>query len=246
MIDKSITVFGIRPVIEAVNAGKTIDKIMIQQGLTGELFAELKKLIQQHQIPFQYVPYQKLQQISSKNHQGIIAFISQLEYEDIEAIVPQLFEAGQMPFILILDKITDVRNFGAICRTAECAGVHALVIPSRGGAQINADAIKTSAGALHKIPVCREHNLKNTINFLKESGLAIVGCTEKTDDLIFEGDFKRPLAVIMGSEETGISPEYLKMCDQKLKIPMHGSIQSLNVSVAAGVIIYEALRQRGL
>lgn len=246
MIDKNITIFGIRPLIEAINVGKTVDKIMIQQNLSGELFAELKKLIHQHQIPFQYVPYQKLQQITSKNHQGVIGFLSQLEYESIEAIVPQLFEAGQQPFILILDKITDVRNFGAICRTAECAGVHAVVIPSRGSAQINADAIKTSAGALHKIPVCREHNLKNIITFFKESGIAIVGCTEKTDDLIFSGNFNQPLAIILGSEETGISPEYLKMCDQKLKIPLFGGIQSLNVSVAAGVIIYEAIRQRSL
>jgi 23S rRNA (guanosine2251-2'-O)-methyltransferase len=156
-----------------------------------------------------------------------------------------VFESGQTPLVLMLDRITDVRNFGAIARTAECAGVHFIIIPARGAAQINGDAIKTSAGALHRMKVCREDNLKNTIEELKEAGLKVVACHEKTENLIYSADFSQPTALIMGNEENGISGEYLRRSDMQVKIPMAGSIASLNVSVATGIVLFEALRQRG-
>lgn len=242
--DKNIALFGIRPVIEAIRAGKEIDKILIQANIAGELFSELKKLIHEHKISFQYVPVEKLNRITPKNHQGVIGYTSSVEYYSIEEIIPQLFEAGKTPLILILDRITDVRNFGAIARTAECSGVDAIVIPSKGSAQINGDAIKTSAGALHEIKICRSNNLKTTIDYLKESGLQLISCTEKADTNLYDVNFSLPAAIIMGSEEDGISGEYLKRSDHKVKIPLLGVIESLNVSVAAGVILYEAVRQR--
>jgi len=242
--DKPNFIFGIRTAIEAIQSGKEIDKILIQSGLSGELFNDLKKLINENKIPFQFVPQEKLNRLTRKNHQGIISFVSEITYYKIEDILPSVFEKGKVPLLLILDRITDVRNFGAICRTAECAGVDAVIIPSRGAAQVNADAIKTSAGALHKVPVCRENNLKQTIQYLKESGIQIIGCTEKTDKMHYQTNLSEPCAIIMGSEEDGISPEYLKLCDAKSKLPLLGEIGSLNVSVATGVILYEALRQR--
>lgn len=237
-------IFGLRSVIEAIKSGKEVDKLQLQNGIQGELSGELRELIKEFNIPFQYVPVEKLNRLTQKNHQGVIAFISEITFQSIEDILPTIFEKGETPLILILDRITDVRNFGAISRTAECAGVQAIVIPSRGAAQVNADAIKTSAGALHKIPVCRSNNLKNTINYLKESGLSIVSCTEKTNKFHYDIDLNQPCAIIMGSEEDGISPEYIKLSDQQAKLPLKGEIGSLNVSVAAGVILYEALRQR--
>ncbi len=242
--EKSQLIFGIRPLIEAVNSGKEIEKVLIQVGLKGENFGELKQILNTRNIPVQYVPLEKLNRVTQKNHQGIIAFVAPIVFGDIEFIIPEVFEKGRQPFILILDRITDVRNFGAVVRTAECAGVDAIVIPSRGSAQINADALKTSAGALFKMPVCRVDNLKGTIDFLKESGLNIVACTEKTDQLYDTVDYTKPLAIIMGSEEDGISSEYLKRSDFKAKIPLMGTIGSLNVSVAAGVILFETVRQR--
>ena len=242
--EKSQMLFGIRPVIEAIKAGKDVEKILIQQGLTGELFNELRNLLKESEIPFQYVPVEKLTRVTNKNHQGIIAFVSPVTYQSIENIIPGLYELGKTPLLLILDRITDVRNFGAITRTAECAGVDAIIIPSRGAAQINADAIKTSAGALFKIAICRSENLKHTLDFLKESGLQIVSCTEKTNTYYYEVNFKLPTAIIMGSEDDGISDEYLKRSDLKAKIPLAGEIESLNVSVATGIILYEAIKQR--
>jgi 23S rRNA (guanosine2251-2'-O)-methyltransferase len=236
--------FGIRPVIEALKSGKEIEKILIQQGLRSENYHELMQLVKDNKTPFQFVPIEKLNRVSNKNHQGIIAFVSPVEFQKIEDIVPSIFDAGDQPLLLILDRITDVRNFGAIVRTAECAGVHAVIIPSRGAAQINADAVKTSAGALFRVPVCRSENLKSTIDYLKESGIKIIGCTEKASDNHFAVNFSEPAAIILGSEEDGISPEYLKRCDFKAKIPMRGDIASLNVSVAAGIILFEAVKQR--
>ena len=168
----------------------------------------------------------------------------QVDFHKIEDIIPQIYENGQTPLILVLDRITDVRNFGAITRTAECAGVHTILIPEQNSAAINADAVKTSAGALHRIPISRTWNLKLSLQLIKDSGIQLIGCTEKTQDLIYKSDFKKPTAIILGSEEDGISPELLKMCDQKTKIPINGKISSLNVSVATGVICYEAVRQR--
>lgn len=237
-------IFGTRAVIEAINAGKEIDKILIQKGLSNQLFNELRKAVQGKDIPFQFVPQEKLNRISSKNHQGVVAYIAEVTYYEVEEQLAQVFEKGKTPLVLVLDRVTDVRNFGAIARSAECAGVDFIVIPSRGAAQINADAVKTSAGALNRIPVCREENLKNTIEYLKESGLQIIACHEKTESYHFNADLTKPSAIIMGSEENGISNEYLKRSDVQVKIPMVGSIASLNVSVATGIILFEAVKQR--
>ena len=238
-------IFGIRAIIEAVNAGKTIDKLFIQKGLHNDLFAELWKLVRLRRINYKHVPLEKINRLTRKNHQGVFAFISPIDFHNIEDVVPALYEQGKNPLILVLDRITDVRNFGAIARTAECAGVDAIIIPEQNAAAINADAIKTSAGALHKITVCRTWNLKLAIQFMKESGIQLVGCTEKTQDMMYKPDYTPPTAIIMGSEEDGVSPEFLKMCDARAKIPLAGKIASLNVSVATGVILYEAIRQRG-
>ena len=238
-------IFGIRAIIEAVNAGKTIDKLFIQKGLHNDLFAELWKLVRLKRINYKHVPLEKINRLTRKNHQGVFAFISPIDFHNIEDVVPSLYEQGKNPLILVLDRITDVRNFGAIARTAECAGVDAIIIPEQNAAAINADAIKTSAGALHKITVCRTWNLKLAIQFMKESGIKLVGCTEKTQDMMYKPDYTPPTAIIMGSEEDGVSPEFLKMCDARAKIPLAGKIASLNVSVATGVILYEAIRQRG-
>jgi 23S rRNA (guanosine2251-2'-O)-methyltransferase len=238
-------IFGIRAIIEAVNAGKTIDKLFIQKGLHNDLFAELWKLVRLKRINYKHVPLEKINRLTRKNHQGVFAFISPIDFHNIEDVVPALYEQGKNPLILVLDRITDVRNFGAIARTAECAGVDAIIIPEQNAAAINADAIKTSAGALHKITVCRTWNLKLALQFIKDSGIKLIGCTEKTQDNMYKPDYTPPTAIIMGSEEDGVSPEFLKMCDARAKIPMAGKIASLNVSVATGVILYEAIRQRG-
>jgi 23S rRNA (guanosine2251-2'-O)-methyltransferase len=237
-------IFGIHAVIEAIKAGKEIEKILIQRGLAGQLFNDLRKVLQGTEIPYQMVPPEKINRITKKNHQGVIAFICEIEYFKAEDILHKIFSEGKTPLVLILDKITDVRNFGAIARTADCSGVDMIIVPQRGSAQLNADAIKTSAGALHSIPVCREYNLKETITFLKESSLQIVACHEKTEKLIYDVDFTVPTAIIMGSEDIGISAEYLKLCTDAVKIPMKGKITSLNVSVATGVMLYEVIRQR--
>lgn len=238
-------IFGIRPVIEALKSDKEVDKVLVQKGISGEIFRELLALMKQKEIPYQFVPEQKLNRLTNKTHQGVICFITDIKFQEIENILPTVFEKGKIPLLLILDKITDVRNFGAICRTAECCGVDAVIIPSRGAAQINADAVKTSAGALHKIAVCRSQNLKETIAYLKTSGLKIISCTEKTESNYTAVDYTSPSVIIMGSEEDGISGEYLKLSDARAKIPLLGKIESLNVSVATGVILYEAIRQRG-
>lgn len=237
-------IFGIRSVIETIKSGKEIERILVKKGLQGELIAELLDLIKKQNIPTQFVPIEKIDKISHKNHQGVIAFLSSITYSNIEEIVPQLFEDGKNPFILILDSITDVRNFGAICRTAECAGVHAIVIPTKGAAQINADAVKTSAGALNYLPVCRVNSLISTIKFLKNSGLRVFAATEKAKEMYYQSNFCDPIAVILGSEEFGVSPEVLKSSDYLVKIPVLGKISSLNVSVAASVILFEAVKQR--
>lgn len=237
-------IFGIRPIIEAIEEGKTIDKLFIQKGLHNDLFAELWKLVRLRRINYKHVPIEKINRLTRKNHQGVFAFISPIDLHKIEDIIPQIYEQGKNPLILVLDGVTDVRNFGAIARTAECAGVDTILIPEQAAAAINADAVKTSAGALHKIPICRTWNLKLSLEFIKESGLQLVSCTEKTDKDMYSPDFTNPTAIIMGSEENGVSPEYLKMSDHKAKIPINGSIDSLNVSVATSVIVYEVLRQR--
>lgn len=237
-------IFGIRAVIEAIEAGKDIESIFIQRGLSGGLFAELRTLIKDHDLPNQQVPIEKLNRITVKNHQGVIAFISPITYQKIEDIIPAIFEKGEVPLILMLDGITDVRNFGAIVRTAECSGVHAIVVAKKGSAQVNPDAVKTSAGALYKVPICRHDNLLHILRFLKDSGLQIVSCTEKTEDLIYKPDYTAPTAIIMGAEDEGISFDLIRNSDYLTKIPMMGTVESLNVSVSAGIILYEAVKQR--
>jgi 23S rRNA (guanosine2251-2'-O)-methyltransferase len=241
---KTNLIYGIRPIIEAIQAGKEIDKLFIQTGLKGELYKELNDLINKNRIPTQFVPIEKINKLAPNNNQGVVGFLSQISYQSLENVIMSAFEDGRAPLILILDRITDVRNFGAIVRTAECVGIDAVVIPSKGAAQINEDAIKTSAGALLTVNICREENLKSTIHFLKASGLQVVAATEKTKINYTDADFTKPTAIIMGSEEDGVSNEYLKLCDQQLAIPILGHIQSLNVSVACGVMLYEVVRQR--
>jgi 23S rRNA (guanosine2251-2'-O)-methyltransferase len=239
-------IFGIRAVIEAIQAGKEIDKILMRRDMTSELSRELFAALNGLQVPVQYVPLEKLNKLTVKNHQGAIAFISPVAYQRIEDIIPGIYEEGRMPFIVILDGVTDVRNFGAIARTCECAGVDAIVIPTKGGASINADAIKTSAGALLSIPVCREENLGNALKFLVSSGIKLVAASEKATKNYTEAVLSEPIGIIMGSEDEGVSTDRLRLCDEMVRIPMLGTIDSLNVSVAAGVLIYEALRQRGI
>ena len=237
-------IFGIRAVIEAVEAGKDIDKVLVKRELSGELFKELQDVLRRYEIPMQKVPLERIDRITRKNHQGVIAFTSAVTYQKLEQIVPFLYDQGKNPFILVLDGITDVRNFGAIARTCEVAGVDAIVIPARGSVSVNADAIKTSAGALHSIPVCRENNLKEAIVYLKNSGIKLVAATEKAAKFYTETDMSVPTAIVMGSEDEGVATEHLRICDELVKIPQFGTIQSLNVSVAAGVMIYEVIRQR--
>jgi 23S rRNA (guanosine2251-2'-O)-methyltransferase len=239
-------IYGVRPIIEAILAGREIEKILLQHNLRSEITRELMQLIKAREVPFQTVPIEKLNRLGNMNHQGVVAFISEVIYQPIENVLPGIFESGKVPLLLILDRITDVRNLGAIVRTAECSGIDAIIIPSRGSAQINADAVKTSAGALYRVSICRSPNLKDTITFLKESGIRVVAATEQASGFYYDADLTVPLAIIMGSEENGVSPEYLRLSDAQVKIPLMGEIGSLNVSVAAGVFLFEAIRQRGI
>ena len=239
-------IFGIRAVIEAVQAGKDIDKILMRRDMTSELSRELFNALTGRKIPVQYVPIEKLNHITTKNHQGVVAFISPITYQNIEDIIPGIYEEGRMPFIVVLDGVTDIRNFGAIARTCECAGVDAIVIPTKGGASINPDAVKTSAGALLTIPVCREENLGNALKFLVSSGIKLVAASEKATKNYTSASLKEPIAIVMGSEDEGVNSDHLRLCDEMVSIPMLGSIGSLNVSVAAGILIYETVRQRGI
>lgn len=232
--------------MEALESGKEPERIFLQKGAVSPQISRLKTLLQQRNIVYTAVPAEKLNRLAGKNHQGAVCILSSISYQAVESLVPTVFERGETPLFLLLDRITDVRNFGAICRTAECAGAHAVIIPSRGSALINADAVKTSAGALLRIPVAREHNLKETIHYLKTCGIRIIACTEKGSKPVFEAELNAPCCIVLGSEEDGISPEYLKLCDEKARIPMIGKIASLNVSVAAGIALFEAVRQRGI
>ena len=202
-------------------------------------------ILKQTSIPVQRVPVERIDRITRKNHQGVVAFISPVTYQHTEDLVPFLFEQGKNPLFIMLDGITDVRNFGAIARTCECAGVDAIIIPSKNSVSVNADAVKTSAGALLTLPVCREHNLTQTLRFLKSSGFKIVAATEKGDYDYTKADFSSPTCLIMGAEDKGVSYDNLALCDEWVKIPLFGSIESLNVSVAAGILIYKAIEQRG-
>ena len=237
-------VFGIRPIIEVIKSGKTIDKLFIQKGLHNESFAILWKLVRENRINYKHVPAEKINRLTKKNHQGVFAFISPIDFYNIEDVIPNLYEEGKSPLILVLDRITDVRNFGAIARTAECSNVDCIIVPEQNSAAINSDAMKTSSGALNNIKICRTWNLEMTLQMLKDSGIQIISCTEKTNNKIYSVNYQIPTAIILGSEENGISNEFLKLSDEKVKIPILGNIESLNVSVACGVILYEIVRQR--
>ena len=239
-------IFGVRAVIEAIDAGKALDKVLIRRDMSSAIGRELLLRLEGTGTPVQKVPIEKLNQFTDKNHQGVIAFLSPIEFTPVENIVQALFDEGKTPLLVLLDGVTDVRNFGAIARTCVCAGVHALIIGARGSAAINGDAVKASAGALHKLPICKEENLQNTLRYLQESGLRIIAATEHTDRLYTEVDMTVPTCIVMGSEEKGIYEENLKLCTDQVRLPMTDQIESLNVSVAAGVFIYEAVRQRNL
>ena len=237
-------IYGIRAVIEAVNAGKTIDRVFLQKGLQGTLYKELLATLQGAQIAIQYVPIEKLNRMSKKNHQGVIATLSPVEYQDFEELVIGVTESGKVPLFLVLDHLQDVRNFGAIVRTAECTGVSGIIIPKRGSVSVTADAVKTSAGAVFRVPICKVDNLIDAVYYLQGSGIRVVAATEKTNNLLYSEDFTTPLAIVMGAEDVGISGGVLKVVDSRVKLPMAGEIGSLNVSVACAVFLYEAVRQR--
>lgn len=237
-------IFGTRAVIESIHAGKQIGKIFVLKGLKNELYNKLNKLLRFHKLSVSKVPVEKLNRITRKNHQGVIAYISPITYVPLHYIIANNYEDGKIPLLLILDRITDVRNFGAICRTAECTGVNAIIIPSKGGAMINADAVKTSAGALNYLSICKEDNLNHTIKYLKESGFQVVSCTEKAEKSIYNIEMDIPTAIIIGSEKDGVSRELIEASSETVKIPIQGNINSLNVSVAVAIVLYECVRQR--
>jgi len=245
MTKNSNYIFGVHAVLEAVNAGKDLDKVLVRRGAGSELIKKLLAALGKMEIPVQLVPVEKLNRVTGKNHQGVIAYLSEISYVDITTLLPSVFEKGEEPLILLLDGVSDVRNFGAIARSAECAGVHAIVIPASGTAAINADAIKTSAGALHRIPVCRHRDLLTVTRFLQDSGLRIFAASEKAAQSMHAADMTGPAGLIMGGEDTGISQQLLRYADALVSIPMKGTIASLNVSVASGVVLFEMLRQRG-
>lgn len=237
-------VFGIRAVIEAVEAGKEIDRVLLKRDFSGELAGELFAVLKDNGIRPQRVPVEKLNAITRKNHQGVIAYISPVNYQPIEEIIASVYDRGETPFIVVLDHITDVRNFGAIARTAECAGVHAVVIPSRGSVTVTADAVKTSAGALLTLPVCRPKSLEDAVKYMKSCGLQIVTASEKASTNYTKADMTLPTAIIMGAEDKGVSATLSAISDVAVSMPQFGKIASLNVSVATGILLYEVVRQR--
>lgn len=244
MIDKSQYIYGIHAVLEAIEAGKDIDKILLSKTLNDETAREISDKARQLRVPVQRVPVQKIDRITRRNHQGVLAMMAAVTYYQVENLVPQMFDEGENPFIVVLDGVTDVRNFGAVARTCECAGVSAIVIPDRESVSVNADAVKTSAGALNYLPVCRERNLVTAVRFLRDSGFKIVGTSDKNSSPYTQADYTGPVAIVLGAEDKGISPEMMKLCDTQVFIPEFGHINSLNVSVAGGIMIYEVVRQR--
>jgi len=243
-MEKAETIFGTRAVIEAIKAGREIEKIYIQSGLNNDLIKALINTAATHKAPYSFIPQVKLDRLSNKNHQGVVCVLSAVQYVPLENIIDKCYSEGREPFFLIVDRVTDVRNFGALARTAECAQVDAMIIADKGNAPITGDAMKTSAGALNHLPVCRVKDMKRTFQLLKDNGIQIIACTEKATNTIYQIDLNTPIAIILGSEEDGISPQMLKDADHLAKIPLMGSIESLNVSVAAGIVVYEKIRQR--
>ena len=243
-MENQTQIFGIRAIIEAINAKETIDKVFLQKGLHGELFNELESALRKNSINSSYVPIEKLNRLTKGNHQGAVAQISPIEFHDMETLVMSVMESGKTPLFLLLDQLSDVRNFGAIIRTAECTGVNGIIIQKKGGAPVNGDTIKTSAGAVFKIPICKVDHIKDAVFYMQASGIKVIAATEKTNDTLYDVSFVEPCAIIMGSEGRGINPSTLKVVDAKAKLPLLGDIESLNVSVACGAFLYEVVRQR--
>ncbi|MDR0582212.1 MAG: 23S rRNA (guanosine(2251)-2'-O)-methyltransferase RlmB [Prevotellaceae bacterium] len=237
-------VAGLRPVLEAVKAGRAIERVLCRQGLDGELFRELQSLLAEKKIPVQFVPAAKLNSLTSVAHQGVAAYLPLIEYADMESVLSHVLLHDIPPLVLLLDGITDVRNFGGIARSAECAGVQLMIVPSKGAAPINTEAVKTSAGALARIPVCRTSNLREAIYYLKDCGLQVIAATEKATQTLYTADFRRPTAIVVGAEDTGISASVLKLVDATVRIPLQGDIASLNVSAATAIVLFEAVKQR--
>lgn len=244
MMEKETRIYGIRAVIEAIKAGENVDKIFLQKGLKGDLFSELETLLKKERLNTSHVPVEKLNRLTQNNHQGVVAQIAPIKFYDIDELVNSVLESNKQPLFLLLDQLSDVRNFGAIVRTAECTGVSGIIIQKKGGAPVNGDAIKTSAGALFKVPICKVDHIKDAVFHMQASGIKVIAATEKTDQTLYQVSFNEPCAIIMGSEGKGINPSILKVVDQKGKLPILGEIESLNVSVACGAFLYEAVRQR--
>ena len=236
-------IFGIRPVVEAIEAGREIEKLYIRKGAEGQLMTELRDLCLRHRVRVQEVPVEKLNRLVRGNHQGVVAQIAAIAYVQLDDILERVPD-DETPLVVVFDGVTDVRNFGAIARSAECAGAHGLIAPLKNSAPVNAEAIRASAGALTTIPVCRVGSIRNTIKTLQAEGFQVVAATEKSRKLLYDADLRRPTALVMGAEETGISKEVLKLCDERLAIPLIGRIESLNVSAAAAVLLFEIVRQR--
>lgn len=243
-MEKSDYIFGIRPVIEAIEAGKSIDKILIKRDIGSDLVREVLSRSKAYDIPVQRVPNEKLNRITMKNHQGVIAIMCPVRYHDLDNLIAQLYEEGKTPLGVMLDGVTDARNFGAIARSAECAGADFIIIPEKGSASVTSDSVRASAGALFHLPVCRVKDLAQTIGRLQENGYKVVGASEKSAEDYTEVDFKNPVVIVMGAEDTGLTPEVLRRCDTLAAIPILGKVGSLNVSVACGVMLYEVVKQR--
>jgi len=243
-MNKKNIIFGIRAVIEAINSDVEIDKVFIQKESTGSLIKELLGILRKNNISFSYVPFQKLNQYTNNNHQGVVATISAIKFYVLEELIDQVLKKNDKSLFLILDGISDVRNFGAIIRTAECVGVNGIIISKNGSAPVNGDTIKTSAGAVFNIPICKVDHIKDAIFYLQSSDIYVVAATEKTQDTLYQTDFDKSIALVLGSEDKGINPSVLKIVDSKAKLPIFGTISSLNVSVACGAFLYEVVRQR--
>ncbi|MDP2088237.1 MAG: 23S rRNA (guanosine(2251)-2'-O)-methyltransferase RlmB [Flavobacteriaceae bacterium] len=246
-MENNNTIFGLRAIIEAIQSEIAIEKLYIQKGLSGTLASELMKLIKKEQIPMSHVPIEKLNYLSKQgNHQGVVAVTSIIKYANLEELIAQFETSDKKPLFLLLDQITDVRNFGAIIRTAECTGVDGIITQKQGSAPLNADAVKTSSGAAFKVPICRVDHIKDAIFQLQAADITIVAATEKTEETIYDVDFNKAIAIVMGSEDRGVNPSVLKLANHKVKLPLLGTIESLNVSVACGAFLYEVVRQRSL
>lgn len=241
---KSSLVLGRQPLVEAIRAGKAIDKILMQKNASGDSISLIRELAKEHQVPIQYVPPEKLNSISRGNHQGVIAFAAAIQYQELQQVISFVVEKGETPLFLVLDGITDVRNIGAIARTALCMGAQAIIIPDKGVAPLQEDAIKASAGALESIFVCRVNSLMKAVDELHLNGIQVYASEMTAEKTVFDCDFSIPCAIVMGGEEKGVYPALMKICDATMHIPMKGEFESLNVSVAAGMILYEALKQR--